>query len=130
MTPRNDDDWDGTERRREPSAHEIYSYIEKRLAEPGGLRIKTFSDINAALSIAAVLFGGIVWGSRLESKTEKLAEEQFETRRIIDHGMLPLTEERLGSLTARLDRREQEAEKALALIREIEKECHDRLVKK
>jgi hypothetical protein len=99
------------------------------MAEPGGLKIKTFSDVNAALSIAVVMLGGIAWGLKLESRIDAATKEIIDIRTMISRGILPVAEERLVSLTARLDRREQEAERALILIREVEKECREKLKK-
>jgi hypothetical protein len=124
-----DGSWDGIERRHEPNAHEVYAYIDKKLSEPGGLKIKTFSDVNAALSIAVVMIGGIAWGLKLESRIDVATRETVELRTVVARGILPVAEERLVSLTARLDRREQEAGQAMELIREIEKECRDRMKK-
>jgi hypothetical protein len=124
-----DVNWDGLERRREPSSHEVYRYIDQKMAEPGGLKIKTFSDVNAALSIAVVMLGGIAWGLKLESRIDAATKEIIDIRTMISRGILPVAEERLVSLTARLDRREQEAERALILIREVEKECREKLKK-
>jgi hypothetical protein len=124
-----DVNWDGLERRREPSSHEVYAYIDRKMAEPGGLKIKTFSDINAALSIAVVMLGGIAWGLKLESRIDSATKEIIDIRTMMSRGILPVAEERLISLTARLDRREQEAERALILIREVEKECREKLKK-
>jgi hypothetical protein len=124
-----DHGWDGIERRRDPDSHEVYAYIDRKMAEPGGLKIKTFSDINAALSIAVVMLGGIAWGLKLETRIDSAVKEAVEVRTMVAKGILPVAEERLGSLTARLDRREQEAERALILIREIEKECQQRAKK-
>ncbi len=123
-------EWDGeNERRQIPPPHVIYKYVNEQIQQQADTRFKVraLSDLQALLSLAVVLFGGIVWGSRLEGKIEKALEDQAGIRQSIARGILPLTEERLASLTARLDRREQEAGQAMELIREVEKECHEKL---
>lgn len=122
-------EWDGEERRHIPPPHQIYRYVDEHIQAQAETRFKlrTLSDLQALLSLAVVLIGGIVWGSRLESKIEKAAEEQQSIRSVIARGILPVAEERLISLTARLDRREQEANQAMELIREVEKECRQNL---
>jgi hypothetical protein len=125
-----DNGWDGeNERRQIPPPHVIYKFVAEQIQAQADsrFRLRTFSDLQALLSLAVVLIGGIVWGSRLETKIEKALEEQQGIRTVMARGILPLAEERLASLAARLDRREQEAGQALELIREVEKECHEKL---
>lgn len=118
--------WDGVERRRKPADHEVLHYIDEqvdaKLREPG-LRIRSFGDIYHAMSIAVVMIAGIAWGLKLEAKTEMVQKELVQLQLLINKGILPVAEERLNSLTARLDRREQEGERMLVMIREVQKEC-------
>lgn len=114
--------WEGNERRKHPTEHEVYRYIDQQL-ESKSLRISSFADIYHVLSIVMVLVGGVAWGLKLESKIEVVQQEQSEMTASVQKGILPVTEERLSSLTSRLDRREQESEKAMQMIMEVQKEC-------
>jgi ACT domain-containing protein len=118
--------WDGVERRRAPNDHEVMQRVEElleqRLQSPG-LKIRNFGDLQAALSIAVVLIGGIAWGLKLEARIDELLRNHVNMQAQISKGILPLTEERILSLTTRLDRREQEGERAMLMIRDVQKEC-------
>jgi cob(I)alamin adenosyltransferase len=118
--------WDGVERRRKPSDHEVFQYIddqvESKLKEPG-LRIRSFGDIYHAMSIAVVMIAGVAWGLKLEAKIDMVQKELMSMQLLINKGILPITEERVNSLTARLDRREQEGERVANMVKEVQKEC-------
>jgi hypothetical protein len=118
--------WDGVERRRRPNDHEVLQYIDEqvevKLKEPG-LRIRSFGDIYHAMSIAVVMIAGVAWGLKLEAKIEMTQKELTSMQLLINKGILPITEERLSSLTTRMDRREQEGERAMLMIRDVQKEC-------
>jgi hypothetical protein len=127
-----DNGWDGeNERRQIPPPHVIYKFVAEQIQAQADsrFRVRTLSDLQALLSLAVVLVGGIVWGTRLEQGLEKIREEQKSLQTVMARGILPLAEERLASLTARLDRREQEANQALEMIREVEKECRQAMKK-
>lgn len=110
--------WDGEERRRNPTDHEVL-----RRVEDTGLKIRSFGDIYHAMSIAVVMIAGVAWGLKLEARIEAAQRDQTEIRAQLSKGILPLAEERLNSLAGRLDRREQEGDRALVMIKEVQKEC-------
>lgn len=120
--------WDGVERRQGPSAHELYRYIDEHVSRQTGerLKVRTIADLQALVTIGVVLIGGIAWGLKIEARVEDEAKRRQELTVTVARGILPLTEERLASLTARLDRREQEAQQALALIHQVQQECLER----
>ena len=117
--------WDGIERRTQPSPHELYRYIDEHVSRQaeGRLKVRTIADLQALVTIGVVLVGGIAWGLKIEGRVDAEAKRREELSVAVARGILPVTEERLASLTARLDRREQEAHDALELIKQVEREC-------
>lgn len=118
--------WNGDERRHAPRDHEILRHVDEvldqRLASPG-LKVRTFGDLQAALSIAIVLLAGIAWGLKLESRLEDVLKQTQDLQVRVSRGILPLTEERLNHLAAILERQEVERKQVMDLVRDLQKEC-------
>lgn len=120
--------WDGSERRAVPPPHELYRYIDEHVHRQAAerLKVRTFADLQALVMIGVVLVGGIAWGLKIESRVDSEAKRREELSVLLARGILPVTEERIQSLTARLDRREQEAVQAMELINQVQRECLER----
>ena len=120
--------WDGIERRQAPGPHELYRYIDEHVARQAGerLKVRTFADLQALVTIGVVLVGGIAWGLKIEARVDSEAKRREELSVVMARGILPVAEERIQSLTARLDRREQEAQQVMELIQEVQRECLNR----
>lgn len=121
--------WNGEERRLAPRDHEILRHVDEmldaRLASPG-LKVRTFGDLQAALSIAIVLLAGIAWGLKLESRLEDVMAQTNDLRVQVGKGILPLTEERFNRLAEAISRAEIERKQVMDLVRDLQKECVNR----
>ena len=83
--------------------------------------INSWPALQSLLSIAVMLFGGVAWGLKLESRIDMIAREHQEMHRQTEHamttiqeqlqrGILPITavrieslEEKIKNLSANLD---------------------------
>jgi hypothetical protein len=97
-------EWDGDERRQLPPPHVIYRYVDEHIQAQADTRFKlrTFSDIQAFISIVIVMVAGLAWGLKLDNRIEDVSRQTNECRVTLAKGILPVAEERLIALMHRI----------------------------
>lgn len=74
-------------------------------------RVRSWADVVALLTILGMGAAGIVWGLKLDNRTDTLAREEVRLQTLLDAGILPRTEERLKGLERRLDADERDIDR-------------------
>jgi hypothetical protein len=97
-------EWDGDERRQIPPPHVIYKFVAEQIQAQADtrFRLRTFSDIQAFISIVVIMIAGLAWGLKLDNRIEDVSRQTNECRVSLAKGILPVAEERLIALTHRI----------------------------
>lgn len=74
-------------------------------------RVRSWADIVALLTIFGMGAAGIVWGLKLDNRTDALARDEARVQALLDAGILPRTEERLKSIERRIDADERDIDR-------------------